>query len=518
MSLIRTDKQAMLDWEEFRHQLKNSTTVDSSETEEGKKLRMAHLEKPGNEELWFRYYFPKYYFSDAAAFQVASSKRFINADKIYQRRAWARGLSKSTRRMFEVLYKMLVKKFPTNALLLSKNYENAERLLEPYRVNFDSNLRLINDYGIQEKPGSWAAGEFTTRSGAAFRAVGAGQNPRGARLEELRVTLIIADDLDDDEVCRNPDRLEQLWKWFEQAVIPTVDISRPYCIAIDNNIIDEDSIAVRAANYATDVETINIRDEFGNSTWPQKNSDKDIADIEASISYESFQQEYMNNPMRNGKAFPEMKWGKCPSIESLPFVVVYADPATSSKDRPSVKSKAGNSTKAVFIMGYKDAKIYVYYGFLDHITNSKFIGWLYACDEYINNKTQAYFYIENNTLQDPFYQEVFKPMIQTIGKERGGKILGITPDDTKKSDKWFRIEGTLEPINRNGNLVLNIDEKDNPHMKRLETQFKKASPHSKLMDGPDCIQGGVAIIQKKIAVINAGGIRMIKRKPNAKRY
>lgn len=513
----KSNKQAMDEWEDFLLSISNSTPIDLNETEEDKKKRIKRLEKSGNEEEWIQYYFPKFCFCKPAKFHIASTLRVIKAKRLYQSRKWARGLSKSTRRMFEIFYKIFVQKLRANMLLISKSETNAIRLLAPYRANLEANHRLINDYGVQQRPGKWAEEEFITRSKCSFRAVGMGQNPRGAKLDELRVNVLVFDDADDDEVCRNADRLQQHWEWVEKSAIPTVDISAEYYIFFDNNVIAEDSLAVRAAAFADDEETINIRDADGKSTWPEKNSEADIDYILTKISTDSGQAEYFNDGTPTGKVFPAVVYGKCPPLKSLPFVIVYADPSQSNKDKPSLKSKAQNSCKAVVVVGYKDLKFYVYKCFVDITTNSNFVDWLYATRDYIGSKTQAFFYIENNTLQNPFYEQVLLPLIFSKGKEKGS-VLGITPDGRDKPDKYFRIEGTLEPKNRLGLLILNEDEKEDKHMKMLEWQFKKVSPNSKKMDGPDATEGAVHIIEQKVVIEAAGGIETFRRSPNNKRW
>jgi len=510
----KTDKQALLSWDEFLEQIRNSTPVDINETESEKAKRIAVLE--ADPEAWFKYYFPKYSFAEPAKFHEKSTKKFLKMKRGIHRRAWARGTAKSTRRMFEHFYKSFAQKFPTNMLMVSKTEGNAIRLLAPYKANLEANQRLINDYGTQERIGSWKEEEFTTRTKKTFRAVGAEQNPRGSKLEELRVNIIDFDDIDDDEVCRNADRVDQRFKWCQEAVLPTVDISKDYVISVDNNVIAEDCISLRFKEYATIDETVNIRDEYGKSTWPSKNSEKDIDDALGLLSYESGQKEYFNNPISRGKVFTEMIYGKCPPLKDLPFVIIYADPSPSNKDKPALKSKATNSCKAVSIIGYKDLKFYLYKCFVDITTNSTFIQWLYECRDYVKGQTQVYVYIENNTLQDPFYQQVLLPLIYQEGEQRKD-MLGITPDDRVKPDKYFRIEGSLEPLNRLGHMILNEAEKENPHMKRMETQFKSVSPNSKTMDGPDSVEGGVYIAKNKI-MTTGGSIYSIKRKPNPKRF
>jgi len=510
-----TEKQSLQKWEEFLDSIRNSTPVNVNESEEDKAKRIKRLEAAPEE--WFKYYFPKYSFAEPASFHIASSKRFLKANRILQRRAWARGLSKSTRRMFEIFYLTFAKKFPTNMLMISKTEGNAIRLLSPYKANLEANQRLIADYGTQERIGSWKEEEFTTRKKSAFRAVGAEQNPRGSKLEELRVNVIVFDDLDDDEVCRNPERVEQRFKWCQEAVMPTVDIAKDYYICVDNNLIGEDSCAMRFAEYATDDEIINIRDEFGVSSWPSKNSEADIDDMLGMISYESGQKEYFNNPINQGKLFKEMTYGKCPPLQECDFVVVYGDPSPSNKDRPTVRSKASNSCKAVIVLGHKDLKFYLYKCWVDVTTNSNFIQWLYASRDFTKKAKQVSFYIENNTLQDPFYQQVLIPLIFSEGKQRND-VLPVVPDSRDKPDKYFRIEGTLEPLNRLGLMVLNIDEKNDPHMKRMEVQFKSVSPNSKTIDGPDAVEGGVHILKNMLATKSVGGIQAIKRRPNNKRF
>jgi hypothetical protein len=509
----------IIDWEKFREGVRKSTTVNLLETPEQKKKRIAELE--ADPQKWKEYYFPKYFKYKSPRFHLEASERLLKNFKKkkhwYEVRHWARGLAKSTTFMFDVLFLVCTGKLK-NIILVSSTYDAAENFITKYQVQLDSNQRLINDYGKQELPGSWEQGNFTTRNGVKFIALGARQSPRGNGNEEVRPDCIIVDDFDTDEECRNPDIINQKWDWFEKALFFAVDTAEPYLVMWNGNIIAEDCCVVRAGKVADFTETINIRDENNKSVWPQKNKEEDIDYQMSKVSYESAQQEMFNNPIRQGQTFKEMTWGKCPPLKDLSFVVVYADPATSNKDKPTQKSKKQSSCKSVFIVGALDLKFYVYKGFLDHTTNSKFIEWMYASRDYISNKTQAYFYIENNTLQDPFYGQVLLPLIFEKGKELKS-ILPITPDDRNKGGKWVRIEGTLEPLNRLGLLILNQDEKENPHMKRLEAQFKSASATCRTMDGPDCIEGGVHVLKNKMILNSeAGAITMIARHKNPKRF
>jgi hypothetical protein len=109
-------------------------------------------------------------------------------------------------------------------------------------------------------------------------------------------------------------------------------------------------------------------------------------------------------------------------------------------------------------------------------------------------------------------------LIYSRAKELRKPILGITPDDRKKPDKYFRIEGNLEPLNRLSMLILNEEEKNDPHMQRLESQFKSVSANSKTMDGPDAAEGAVHIIKNKMASISGDAILFFERTQNPKRF
>ena len=200
-------------------------------------------------------------------------------------------------------------------------------------------------------------------------------------------------------------------------------------------------------------------------------------------------------------------------------MVLYADPATSNKDKPTLKSKALNSCKAVCLVGYYDFHFYIYKAYVDNTSNSNFIDWIYNGRDYLKLQTSLKPYIENNSLQDPFYQQVFKPLLRGRAKELKKSPISLIPDDRDKGDKWVRIEATLEPLNRNGQLIFNIEEKEDPHMKRMVAQFKGAKATSRILDGPDSVEGAVFILKKDVALMNAGNqIEGVEHEYSNKKY
>ena len=70
--------------------------------------------------------------------------------------------------------------------------------------------------------------------------------------------------------------------------------------------------------------------QFGTSVWPEKNTEETIDEVLAQVSLASGQKECFNNPVVEGSYFKEIRWGECPPIGKLKYIVSYGDPAPSN--------------------------------------------------------------------------------------------------------------------------------------------------------------------------------------------
>lgn len=479
-------------WEQYKDNERKSTPINLKESAADKKKRIEWLE--AHPEEWFKYYFPTHYKSDPAKFHIKSTKRILKNAEWFEVRSWSRELAKSTRTRMEVLYLALTGK-KRNILLVSNTLDNAERLLLPFKAALEANQRIINDYGKQENLGQWEASEFVTQKGVSFRALGAGQSPRGTNNDAVRPDTILIDDIDTDEECRNPKRIEVKVKWLFEALYATRSVSEPLLWIACGNIIAKYCCITEMAKQADNHEVINIRDKKGKSTWPAKNTEEFIDRTLKPMPWSAQQKEYFNNPISEGDVFDQVEYGKLPKLSRCDQVVIYADPATSNQERGKNKQ---SSFKSVGVIAAKGRKRYLYKIFLQQTKNSTFVRWLYEC--YLYAKEQGVdtvkVQIESNSLQHPFYEQVIEPLIYQLADEYGF-TLPVKEDTRKKPEKFFRIEGTLEPLHRMGNLIFNIDEKDNPDMKVMEEQMLSVSESATVMDGPDMLEGGVWITNNR---------------------
>ena len=496
------DKRALFDWDEFVANMNRQSPVDYTESKADKAKRMVKLE--ADHEAWFKYYFEAYYTSEPAKFHKRSTRRIMNNPEWYEVRAWSRELSKSGRTMMEVL-KLTLTGQKKNVVIASNSYDNAERLLKPYKILLEKNDRIIFDYGIQENFGEWSDGEFVIRKGVAFRAIGAGQSPRGTRNEATRPDVLLVDDFDTDEDCRNPDTVDKKWEWLEKAFYATRSISNPLLVIFCGNIIAEYSCIKKAIDMADKAEVINIRDENGKSTWPQKNTEAMINRTLSKISYAAQQGEYFNNPISQGKVFKSLHYKKMRPLREYKFLIAYTD--------PSYKAGKKNDFKATLLIGRWRDEYHVIRVFCAQTTTSEMLDWQYEIMKMVNGVIPVYFLIEWPAIDETLRSEMTK------ANKRHGITLPLRADERVKPDKFFRIESLLEPLNREEKLWFNEDLQPSEHMKATEAQFLAISPTSRAHDdAPDACEGGVFALNKKTSA-NLSEVRGVANQfVNPKRY
>lgn len=482
------EKKALREWEEFLRNINNDVPTEDFLSQQDIAKKRKKLEE--DPIAWIKYFFPQYAKYEFAPFHVRAIKRVIAHGEWYEVLSWSRELAKSTVVMFILMYLIFTgkKRFIVCA---SATIDAAIRLLTPFRISLESNTRIKQFYGDQVNLGNWSEKEFTTKNGAKFLAVGAGSAPRGMRNQNVRPDVLYMDDYDTDEACRNPETLNKRWQWFEEALYPTRSISEPTLIIWCGNIIAKDCCITRAGKLADSWDIVNIRDKNGKSTWSSKNTEAHIDNVLKKVSAKARQQEYFNNPVSEGKIFKNLAFGKIPPLKKFKFLVAYGDPAYSdSKSRKS-------SMKALALVGKLRGTYYVIKCFLANEINARFIGWYFDIKSYVAGETTVYYYMENNKLQDPFFNQVFKPLLRDACAERKTQ-LHIKGDDRKKTDKAVRIEANLEPLDSNGALIFNEEEQDNPMMQELINQFKLFEMHLPYpADGCDAVEGGVGMIDVK---------------------
>lgn len=479
-------------WKEWCENVQQLTTVDKSEKESDKQVRIKRAR--ADYAFFVDYYFPHYTtdpktgkHTPSAPFHVKAANTIRKTRNLKGVFKWLRGGAKSTNMdVFIPMWLKCQKVREINVMVLvGKSQDNANTLLGDIQAELQYNQRYINDFGVQYNAGSWQEGEFVTADGCAFFARGRGQSPRGLRYRGSRPDYIVIDDLDDDELVENPDRVRRLEDWVKTALFGALDGGRGRFIMV-GNLISKNSVLARMADTeGVMVSQVNVLDKQGNVSWATKWSRDEIRAMEQFMGYRRFQKEMMNNPITEGAVFRAdwIRWKKLLPLPKYDCIVAYCD--------PSFKGTTKNDFKAIKVWGKVGTELHHIDAFVRQCSVTEMVRWFYDLHERMQAAgAVCSYYIEANFLQDIILDEFTRE-----GNLRGYQ-LPIRADRRKKPDKFQRIEG-ISPLWERGFIFYNADKQHDSDMLAGIDQtlaFEKGmSGHD---DAPDADEGAIYIIQK----------------------
>lgn len=479
-------------WKEWCENVQQLTTVDKSEKESDKQARIKRAR--ADYAFFVDYYFPHYTtdpktgkHTPSAPFHVKAANTIRKTRNLKGVFKWHRGGAKSTNMdVFIPMWLKCQKVREINVMVLvGKSQDNANTLLGDVQAELQYNQRYINDFGVQYNAGSWQDGEFVTADGCAFFARGRGQSPRGLRYRGSRPDYIVIDDLDDDELVENPDRVRRLEDWVKTALFGALDGGRGRFIMV-GNLISKNSVLARMADTeGVMVSQVNVLDKQGNVSWATKWSRDEIRAMEQFMGYRRFQKEMMNNPITEGAVFRAdwIRWKKLLPLPKYDCIVAYCD--------PSFKGTTKNDFKAIKVWGKVGTELHHIDAFVRQCSVTEMVRWFYDLHERMQAAgAVCSYYIEANFLQDIILDEFTRE-----GNLRGYQ-LPIRADRRKKPDKFQRIEG-ISPLWERGFIFYNADKQHDSDMLAGIDQtlaFEKGmSGHD---DAPDADEGAIYIIQK----------------------
>lgn len=492
MAKNKLSKEKWKQWEE-RKKLILSVDFRLADTSEAKEARVARARK--DYQYFVETYFP-HLCTDKDIRQVTRCGKFqIDAARYLKAHRhtravfeWARGHAKSTHISLMIPIWLMIQEVRTInvMLLISKSEESADRLLSDLQCELEFNTLLKADFNIRVDEGSWSTGEFKTADGMFFMAIGRGQSPRGIKNRGQRPDYIVIDDIDDDEMVRNPSRVSQAFDWCLSALLGAMDMGRGRFILVGNRI-GKDSILSRFAERPDTHHTlVNALDASGEPSWKEKYSREEILKLRTYMGERRFQKEYMNNPVNEGAVFlrKHICYGKMLSLKEYRSLVCYTD--------PSFKASTTNDFKSTILVGKtKTGEYHVLKAYADQTSVSNMVAWHYDIDAYIAGRCPVMYYMESNFIQDLMLDE-FRKVGDAVGHQ-----IPIRGDARKKPDKFSRIEA-MQPLFERGLVVLNEKEKNDPGMMQLVEQLLMFEKGSRIHDdAPDALEGGIFLLNQR---------------------
>lgn len=483
--MAKISKEAQKRWNE-RVRLIRSVDFKLNDDKEEQLSRIARAKK--DYSYFARTYFPHHVKKDSAKFQINAAEYLKNKRNAFCLFEWMRGAAKSTHISLMIpIWLMIQDNCDINTMVLvSKSEKAAVKLLSDLQAELEANALLIKDFGSMVSNGSWTEGEFVTSTGVYFKALGRGQSPRGIKHRGNRPDYIIIDDIDDDELCRNPRRVKQIFDWVMTALYGSMDAGRGRFILVGNRISQNSVLAEMAKTYGVHHVTVNILDKNGQPTWKENHTLEEISYMRMRMGERKFMKEYMNTPIIEGSVFEDkyFQWAKMLPFREYEALICYTD--------PSFKSSSKNDYKATILLGKtKKGYYHVIKVFADQTNVSEMVRWHYFIRDMVGENNRIKFYMESNFMQDLLLDEFRKE-----GEQRGDHIP-IIGDKRKKIEKSARIEA-LQPLFERGLIIFNEDEKNELGMRTLVDQLVGFEKGGKMHDdAPDALEGAIDIASKR---------------------
>ena len=211
-----------------------------------------------------------------------------------------RGHAKSTITDLVYLAWEIVHKRKHFVLLVSDTYSQATLFLEALKAELEGNDQLKAFYG-DFLSDNWSEGEIVA-NGVMVKALGAGMKVRGLKFREYRPELILVDDLENDELVENKDRREKLERWFNGALIPSMD--KDGRVVVIGTILHYDSLLCKMLSpdkYQEYSKKTYRAITNGQALWPEHLNLEELDKIKKDYISKGqgylFYQEYQNDPV-----------------------------------------------------------------------------------------------------------------------------------------------------------------------------------------------------------------------------
>lgn len=255
-------------------------------------------------------------------------------------------------------------------VIISDTYTQAAEFINALKDEFENNPKIKWLFGNM-KGDDWQDGEFVLSNGIKYAAKGSGMKIRGIRHRHTRPTLMIFDDIENDENIKSAEQRQKLYHWFTKAAIPA--LARGGRAVVIGTILHFDSLVNKVMkqqdvfkSWQTRVFYAITTEEDGTerALWPEHRSleklramrdDPSDQDFIGSIT---FAQEYQHKPFSEEDAIIQPDWIKecepsqVPDKHARLARVLTIDPAASER-------QTADFTAMIVADLYTDGNVYI---------------------------------------------------------------------------------------------------------------------------------------------------------------
>lgn len=255
-------------------------------------------------------------------------------------------------------------------VIISDTCTQAAEFINALKDEFENNPKIKWLFGNM-KGDDWQDGEFVLSNGIKYAAKGSGMKIRGIRHRHTRPTLMIFDDIENDENIKSAEQRQKLYHWFTKAAIPA--LARGGRAVVIGTILHFDSLVNKVMKqqdvfkgWQTRVFYAITTEEDGTerALWPEHRSleklramrdDPSDQDFIGSIT---FAQEYQHKPFSEEDAIIQPDWIKecepsqVPDRHTRLARVLTIDPAASER-------QTADFTAMIVADLYTDGNVYI---------------------------------------------------------------------------------------------------------------------------------------------------------------
>ena len=294
--------------------------------------------------IWARYYLPHHYFGGESA-SFHHEVMGLADGQMFTAIAAPRGHAKTTNLALAfVLYRMAVHREPYTLIVSDTTTQSEQRTSDIFSECLE-NRALVTDYPhlalpdaehYRKQKAKRTTGDFITVGGLRVMGAGAGQSLRGVKNGQYRPTLIVGDDLENDQAVATPGQREKLWNWFTKSLLNLPGAMGARFVII-GTILHRESLLSRLVT-GKDGESWSRRlyralDSSGEVLWPELWSREKLEAQRALIGARAFASEYLNDPVDDSLTLFKQEWinaHRVPNAPTLSRVAVAVDPSISA--------------------------------------------------------------------------------------------------------------------------------------------------------------------------------------------
>lgn len=498
-------KRDYQEWLDFCKQIQGATGVNFGEKQEDQKFRITNAKRDYN--FFVKTYFPNYADADCAKFHIDFANACLRDKNFFGVAEWPREHAKSVHLNIIIPMWLIVHKQLTGMILMGKNEADACNLLADIQAQLQSNELFAHDYGAQFNFGSWEDGDFTTKDGIRFLAIGRGQSPRGARKNEKRPNYGVIDDIDDDEIVHNQKRVKKIVNNILGAFFFALSIKGAR-LCMGGNRIHAQSILAhivgdikpnskkREGIYHSKITALtnivkNSQGEIVSAdvAWDERYSLEEIVQKIKKAGPTLAMQEFFHQTAVEGSIFKNhyFKFIKLPHLKTMQVIIGYFD--------PSFENNVTSDYKAVSLWGLKEDKRFCIKRYTRRSELEDVFQWMINVERRLPSGVAIIWYVEKQ-----FFTRPVKMALDRVRKKNGNYNLSVIEDSRDKPNKYTRIV-RMEPEYASGNVFYNIDEEHDHDMVEGNMQVQGIEPGYKSADdAPDADEGAWHYLDQHISL------------------